>query len=143
MIDEIKHENKILGIIVRNDFHRPGISFFTPGEFSQQLAYLNYPAGKIIEPHIHNKTSREVLATKEVLILKKGKLQVDFYDDQQRYLESRILYAGDVILFAGGGHGFSVLEEIQMIEVKQGPYAGENDKTRFIGVSREQVNIKE
>jgi hypothetical protein len=142
MIDEIRHENKLLGIIVRNDYKKPGISFFTPDEFSQQLAYLNHPAGKVIHPHIHNRVSREVHVTEEVLFLKKGKLQVDFYDDQQRYLESRILHGGDVILLAGGGHGFSVLEEVEMIEVKQGPYAGDHDKTRFTSISQEQVKIK-
>ena len=69
--------------------------------------------------------------TQEVLFIKKGKLKVDFYNEHQNYLESRILEAGDVILLASGGHGFEVLEEIEMIEVKQGPFTGENDKTRF------------
>ena len=77
------------------------------------------------------------------MILRKGKLQIDFYDDQQYYVESKILHAGDVVLLSGGGHGFTVLEEIEMIEVKQGPYAGEQDKTRFTAISREQVKIKE
>ena len=80
---------------------------------------------------MHNPVPREVQYTQEVLLLKRGRLQVDFYDDRQTYLESRILEAGDVILLATGGHGFEVLEEIEMIEVKQGPYAGDKDKTRF------------
>ncbi len=58
---------------------------------------------------------------------------MDFFDDQQQYLESRELKAGDVILLIKGGHGFEVLEELEMIEVKQGPYAGDQDKTRFVG----------
>jgi len=66
---------------------------------------------------------------------------VDFYDEQQNYLESHILEAGDVILLATGGHGFEVLEEIEMFEVKQGPYAGEQDKTRFVGIDVEQIKI--
>ena len=143
MTEEIKHEGKLLGIIIRNNYHKPGISFFTPDDFSQQLACLNHPAGKVIPPHVHNKVERAVRTTQEVLILRKGKLQIDFYDDQQYYVESKILHAGDVVLLSGGGHGFTVLEEIEMIEVKQGPYAGEQDKTRFTAVSREQVKIKE
>ena len=67
---------------------------------------------------------------------------MDFYDSDQCYLESRILEAGDVILLATGGHGFEVLEEIEMIEVKQGPYAGEADKTRFVGITAAQARIK-
>jgi hypothetical protein len=87
----------------------------------------------MIEPHIHNPVQREVLYTQEVLVIKKGALRVDFYDDSRAYLESRVLTTGDVILLAEGGHGFEVLEELEMIEVKQGPYTGDCDKTRFPG----------
>jgi mannose-6-phosphate isomerase-like protein (cupin superfamily) len=131
MIEQITHNNELLAIIIRRDFSKPGIHFFTPDDFSQQLAYMNHPAGKVIDPHVHNPVPREVHFTQEVLLLKRGRLNVDFYDNQQTYLESRILEAGDVILLAAGGHGFEALEEIEMIEVKQGPFAGEADKTRF------------
>lgn len=69
--------------------------------------------------------------TQETLVLKRGKMRVDFFDDEQKYLSSRILEGGDVVLLICGGHGFEVLEEIEMIEVKQGPYAGDQDKVRF------------
>jgi mannose-6-phosphate isomerase-like protein (cupin superfamily) len=133
MIEEIKHNNQILAIIITHKYNEAGINFFTPDDFSQQLAFMKHPKGKEIAPHRHNPVSREVLYTKEVLFIRKGKLQVDFFDDNENYLESRILEAGDVILLAQGGHGFKVLEELEMIEVKQGPYAGNEDKTRFDG----------
>ncbi|GAB2675894.1 hypothetical protein GCM10027036_31990 [Flavihumibacter cheonanensis] len=131
MIETISHEGVTLAIIIHRDFEKPGIHFFTPDDFSQQLAYMKHPAGKIIQPHVHNAVKRDVHFTKEVLLLKRGKLRVDFYDNDQVYLESRILEAGDVILLSEGGHGFEVLEDLEMFEVKQGPYAGDNDKTRF------------
>lgn len=131
MIEQIIDKGDILAIIIRNNFSKPGIHFFTPGDFSQQLAYMNHPAGKVIQPHVHNPVPREVRYTQEVLILKKGLLRVDFYDQQQKYLESRTLEPGDIILLAAGGHGFEAMEEIEMVEVKQGPYSGEMDKTRF------------
>jgi mannose-6-phosphate isomerase-like protein (cupin superfamily) len=131
MIEEIVYENVIYAIIIGNRFDNPGTHFFTPQAFSQQLAYMRHPKGKIISPHIHNPVTREVLYTQEVLFIKRGKLRVDFYDNGQGYLESRILEAGDAILLATGGHGFEVLEEVEMIEVKQGPYAGDMDKTKF------------
>ena len=77
--------------------------------------------------------------TQEVLFIKKGILRVDFYDEYEDYLESRDLHAGDLILLISGGHGFHVIEEVEMIEVKQGPYAGDNDKKRFPGVGEEQI----
>ncbi len=132
----------LLAIIIPGDFSREGIHFFTPNDLSQQLAYMHHPQGKIIEPHVHNPVPRQVQYTQEVLFLKKGKLRVDFYDEEQNYLESRILMGGDVILLATGGHGFEVIEEIEMIEVKQGPYAGQEDKTRFTGISKEKAIIK-
>ncbi len=132
-MEKVVHGGKVLAIIISGRFSVPGIHFFTPDDFSQQLAYMNHPPGKIIEPHFHNRVPREVMYTQEVLFLKRGRLKVDFYDCDQNYIESRILEAGDVILLASGGHGFETLEEIEMIEVKQGPYAGEMDKTRFKG----------
>ncbi|MFM6272362.1 MAG: hypothetical protein ACKPKT_22800 [Dolichospermum sp.] len=143
MIDKITNQEQLLAIIISHRFNESGIHFFTPDELSQQLAYMHHPTGKIIQPHVHNPVPRQVSYTQEVLFIKQGKLRVDFYADNQAYLESRILESGDVILLVTGGHGFEVLEEIEMIEVKQGPYVGEQDKTRFMGIDAERAIIKE
>jgi mannose-6-phosphate isomerase-like protein (cupin superfamily) len=143
MIEKITNQEQLLAIIISHRFNESGIHFFTPNELSQQLAYMHHPTGKVIQPHVHNPVIREVTHTQEVLFIKNGKLRVDFYNDQQEYLDSRILEAGDVILLVTGGHGFEVLEEIEMIEVKQGPYVGEQDKTRFVGITAEQAKIIE
>jgi len=130
-IEQILHENSLLAIIIHSDYHKNGIEFFTPNDFSQQIAYMNRPAGYKIMPHIHNKLQREVFYTQEVLFIKRGMVKVDFYDECQNHVDTRILKAGDVILLASGGHGFEMIEQTEIIEVKQGPYAGDNDKTRF------------
>ena len=121
----------------------PSRPFFTPDDFSQQLAYMNRPAGHVIPPHVHNPVPREVQFTKEVLFIKSGKVRIDFYDNDRTYLDSRILGQGDVLLLAFGGHGFQMLEASEIIEVKQGPYAGEADKTRFEGIRTDQARIVE
>ena len=141
MMEQIFFKEQLLAILVRSNFHDEGINFFTPPSFSQQLAYMHHPEGKVIDPHVHNPVLREVHYTQEVLFIRKGRLRVDFYNDGRVYLESRELGAGDVILLATGGHGFEVLEEIEMIEVKQGPYAGDADKTRFVGVDASKKDI--
>lgn len=133
MITEIRDRNELVALILSHDFNKPGVHFFTPSSFSQQLGYMRHPAGKVIEPHVHNLVVREVQNTLEVLLIKRGRLRVDFYDSDRAYLESRILNSGDVILLATGGHGFEMLEEVEMIEIKQGPYVGEEEKTRFDG----------
>jgi len=131
MLKNITYNNQLLAIIISNKYNEPGIKFFTPDDFSQQLAFMKHPKGKLIQPHVHNSVQREVHFTKEALFIRKGKLRVDFFTDNQEYIESHILETGDVILLSEGGHGFEILEETEIIEVKQGPYAGENDKTRF------------
>ena len=132
MIEKIEFNSEIIAIIVRKNFRDPGIHFFTPNDYSQQLAFMSHPLGKEIQPHIHKKVQREVNYTQETLFIRKGKLQVDFYTDEQQFLESLILEAGDVILLIKGGHGFKVLEDLEMFEVKQGPYAGDEDKIKFV-----------
>lgn len=141
-IEQIVDDDRLLAIIIYRHFDKPGTHFFTPSDLSQQLGYMQHPAGKIITPHIHKFVAREVQYTQEVLLIKRGKLRVDFYNNQQQYIHSRSLEAGDVILLATGGHGFEVIEEIEMIEIKQGPYLGEDDRIRFVGISPEQVHFQ-
>lgn len=131
MIEKVIHNNQIYAIIIRNDYSKDGVEFFTPDEFSQQLAFMKHPKGKLIQPHLHNAVAREVHYTKEVLVIRKGTLRVDFYDDDKNFLESRELHSGDIILLAFGGHGFECLDNVEMVEIKQGPYLGEADKVRF------------
>jgi mannose-6-phosphate isomerase-like protein (cupin superfamily) len=142
MIERIMHGATVLALILRASHRADGIQFFTPDEFSQQLAYMNRPKGYVIPPHVHNPVSREVHFTKEVLFIKSGRVRIDFYDDRQHYLESRVVGQGDVVLLAHGGHGFEMLDASEMIEVKQGPYAGESDKTRFQGVPAAEIRLK-
>jgi mannose-6-phosphate isomerase-like protein (cupin superfamily) len=143
MIEKIEHNGALFALIVRTSFVTDGIKFFTPNEFSQQLAYMKRPANWRIEPHTHNPVMRSVEYTHEVLFIKSGRVRVDFYESPTVYLESRILGPGDVILLAHGGHGFTMLEETEMIEVKQGPYSSDADKTRFTGIDDAAVKIPE
>lgn len=142
-VQEIRHGDNMLALIVRSSFNEPGITFFTADELSQQLAFMRHPAGKLITPHVHNPVPREVSYTQEVLLIRKGRLRVDFYTAEQAYLHSTILGAGDFILLATGGHGFEALDDLEMIEVKQGPYAGNQDKTVFTAVAPEHLHIKD
>jgi len=142
MIERIVFEDNELAIIIRYSFRKDGIEFFTPSTYSQQIGYMNRPAGYVIPPHVHNPVTREVQYTKEVLFIKSGRVRVDFFSQEQLYVQSTILEPGDVILLAFGGHGFQMLEPTEMIEVKQGPHAGDEDKTRFEAVLPEVLNFK-
>ena len=142
MIEYIKHNNIELAIIIRSNYQRDyGIEFVTPSHYSQQLGYMKREADYIIEPHVHNSLKREVHYTKEVLLIKKGKIRVDFYSENKKYIKSNILNSGDVILLSFGGHGFYFIEESEIIEVKQGPYAEEKDKTKFNPVKNNKIKL--
>ena len=142
MIEYIKNLDQTIAIIIRAEYRSEGIEFFTADIFSQQLAYMNRPEGYVIPPHVHNPVKRDVVWTQEVLFIRSGRLRVDFYTDGRHYLESRELQTGDVIMLVAGGHGFEMLEPTEMIEVKQGPYSGQQDKTRFESVEATAVKRK-
>ena len=120
-----------IALIIKAEFDKRGTHFFTPANFSQQVAFMKHDKGEKIAAHVHNAVNRQVLYTQEVLLIRRGRVRVNLYSSSKEFLVSRILESGDVILLCGGGHSFEFLEESSMIEVKQGPYAGEEDKTHF------------
>jgi cupin fold WbuC family metalloprotein len=121
----------IYAIVLRREYTNSGPNFFTPGEFSQQLGMLIHPKGKIVKRHRHKLVKREIFRTQEVLVLLEGKIRVELFDDEGDKLKTLILKPGDAILLAQGGHKVKVLEDAKIIEVKQGPYAGFDDKEFF------------
>lgn len=129
MIEKIVNGDKLVAVILRKDFHKEGISFLTDKESQLQLGYISHPAGHEIRPHTHKLVDRHTTGTHEVLFIKSGVIEIDFYSYEKKYLESRKLSAGDVILLAEGGHGIRVLEKATIVEVKNGPYV--EDKERF------------
>ncbi|MGE5502855.1 MAG: hypothetical protein ACM31L_00385 [Actinomycetota bacterium] len=142
MVVRVTAGSKLLALIVPADHRPPGVHFVTNDEDSQQVAVMRHPAGHQIKAHVHNPVPRQFKYTKEVLIIEKGRMRADFYDNDQTYVESREVGPGDVLVLIDGGHGFTVLDEIQMIEVKQGPYVGGADKTLFPPVAAESVTLR-
>jgi mannose-6-phosphate isomerase-like protein (cupin superfamily) len=131
MIRQIDYQGEPLALVVFHSLQPDGVRFLTPDDSSLQLAYISHPTGKSIAPHLHNEVRREITRTQECFVIKKGKVRVDFFNNAKQHVESQILTAGDVLLQISGGHGFEVLENLEMIEVKQGPYMGLDDKTYF------------
>ena len=141
MLRQIVKDNVLLAIVIEPEFKGPGISFFTPEYFSQQLGYMNRPKGYKIRPHVHNIVERKVQLTQEVLYVKSGSVRVDLYTRAHEYCESHILRAGSVILLADGGHGFQMLEASEIIEIKQGPYSPTEDKEYFEEVETKKITF--
>lgn len=142
-IDRVYNGEELLSIIIRDNYHAQGITFITPDDFPHQLGYMNRDKDYVIVPHVHNKVPRNVDFTQETLVVKSGVVRVDFYTQEQEYIESRIVYKGDIILLASGGHGFKMLQPAEIIEIKQGPYAGAMDKVRFDPIDDSKVILKD
>jgi hypothetical protein len=128
-IEHIEFDGRTAATIVRSTFHPDGIQFVTPHDYSQQLGFMTRPAGYEIQPHIHLLVDRVASMTQEVLYVRTGRVRVDFYREDETFVESREISTGDVILLSTAGHGFVMLEDTELIEVKQGPYL--EDKRRF------------
>ena len=143
MLKRFYYEDKQIALIIKKSYSNDGIKFFTEDDSSQQVAFMKHEKDTIIKAHVHNKVKRTVYDTQEVLIIKKGKLRLDLYSQTKEYIESTIIEAGDIVFLSYGGHGLKCLENVEMIEVKQGPYLGVNDKERFIEVSEDKVTIND
>ena len=143
MIEKIYNKKKLYALIVRSEFRKKnGINFFTPEDTNQQFGYMKHDKGYIIKPHKHKKRATKIFYTTEVIIIFKGTLRVDFYDQKQKYLFSKIIKEKDIIMLIHGGHGFKVLKKVEMIEVKQGPYSVEKDKIKFNEIDEKKIKLK-
>ena len=127
----IKNKSTVLALLIKKNLKAKGIKFFTPLNYSQQLGYMNRPKGYVVQAHLHKPVKRQIMNTREVLIVKKGKIRTYFYDNKKKYVCSKIIKTGDILLLVNGGHGFEMLEKSEVFEVKQGPYKKNKDKILF------------
>ncbi len=143
MIEKIFYKKKLFALIVRGKYRKKnGINFFTPKDSTQQFGYMKHKKNHIVEPHRHNKRLTKILTTTEVILLLKGVLRVDFYDNKKKYIFSKTIKEKDIIMLVHGGHGFKALTNVEMIEVKQGPYSLTKDKMKFKSIDEKKIKIK-
>ena len=143
MIEKVLHKKKLFAIIVRSNFRKnKGINFFNDKFSTQQFGYMKHIKNYLFKPNKHNKRLTKILTTTEVIVLFKGILRVDFYDNKKEYLFSKKVFANDIIMLVNGGHGFKILKNVEMLEVKQGPYSLSKDKIKFDSINEKKIKIK-
>ena len=143
MLKEIIYKKKLYALIVKETYQKKkGISFFTENNANQQIGFMSHPKNYFIKPHKHQKRETKIFITSEVIILQKGKLRVDFYNDTTKYLFSVVLKKNQIIMLVHGAHGFKVLQDVKMLEIKQGPYKLSKDKIKFNEVDEKKIRIK-
>ena len=126
-IETIKYKNERLAYIIRKSIKVDGKKFFGRPEDFLQVGYMSLKKGDTLKPHIHKPQNKIITENQEVLYIVSGKMKVNFYDRIHRKINESILDNGDLIVLISGGHGFEFLEDTKMIEVKQGPYTGQNN----------------
>jgi hypothetical protein len=129
--EKVFSDGKLLAYVLRAELSPDKTTFITPPEINLQLGYVVYPAGGEVLRHLHRPLERHIQGTTEILFIKKGRCIMDIFDDLQKLVTSLELKQGDTVLMIGGGHGFRMLEDTVLLEIKQGPYTGMDEKVRF------------
>jgi hypothetical protein len=130
-VEEITGSGRLLVVIVGSEFRPSTTSFITDDSLLQQVGMVVYPAGGEVKRHFHRPLERHIVGTPEVLVIRSGRCEIDVYDDQRERVATRELHGGDVVILVSGGHGFRMLEDTALLEVKQGPYTGIDEKELF------------
>lgn len=130
-IEWIKDGETILSLVIHPVALPEKTTFFTPDEFTQQAGFVVYPTGGEIANHTHKPIIRQLTGTPETLIIRKGRLLARFYNLKHELRGQTEVAAGDILMLVNGGHGFTVLEDTVLLEIKQGPYTGLDEKERF------------
>jgi hypothetical protein len=129
--EHITCNDKPLAYIIRAEMTPEKTTFLTPLDFNLQLGFIVYPANGSVARHAHWPLERNIVGTSEVLIIKKGRCEIDVYNDDRELVATRELRTGDIMMMIAGGHGFRMLEDTILIEIKQGPYTGMDEKETF------------
>ena len=130
-VEHIAWNGKPLAYIIRSELDPKATTFMTPGDFKQQVGFIVYGAGSEIPRHVHKPVERTLLETSEVLVVRRGRCEVDIYNEERALVAVRKLQTGDILILVGGGHGFRMIEDTVLLEVKQGPYTGVEERERF------------
>lgn len=143
MIKKVFHKKNLIALIINEkEFLKNGVNFLTPNSFSLQLGFMGHKKNHIIKPHTHLKFLRKITNTMEILFVKKGILRVDFYSKHKQYLFSHLVKKNNIIVLIEGSHGFKMLKNCFLIEVKQGPFSPNLDKVRFNSIDEKKIKIK-
>ncbi len=136
MIEKIEWNGKKFALIVRKDFKPKGVDFITADDNPLQLGVSVYGKRTKIKPHIHKKSIKTIEDIQEVLHIVYGRVEAEFYDEEGKRITGTVLDKGDTILLLSGGHGFNILEDSKIIEIKQGPYSGVRGDKEYLNLNK-------
>jgi len=128
-LEVFEHKGVRYAEVIRAESKVEITNFFSPAESSFQFGLLAHEAGFVEPPHYHKEFDRVIRDLQQMFVVQRGVVDVDLYDDEGKMIETVRLKQGDAIVLIHGVHAIKVIEDMQCISVKQGPFLGaENDK---------------
>lgn len=124
-IEVIEYNGVRYAEIIRVDTQVVKTTFFSPPESSFQFGLLAHEAGYKEAAHFHQPFSRTVTDLQQMFVVQRGVVGVRLYEDNGSLLRDVALYPGDAIVLIHGVHAIHVIEDMQCISVKQGPFLGD------------------
>lgn len=129
--ETITHNGKVLCLIVRSELRAKTV-FHTSNDINLQVGHIVYRAGGEVQRHRHPPITRTVVGHAEVVIVESGRAHFDVYSEEDgQLLCTREVGPRDIVVVMAGGHGYRMIEDTVLIEVKQGPFSGVPEKILF------------
>ena len=122
MIEKIFYKKKLLAMILPEKKNlKKGVNFLTPSHLTLQLGFIKHKSNTYIKPHTHKNYLRKI---------------------KKKYLFSKVVNKNKILILLEGSHGFKILRNCSIIEVKQGPFSLSMDKERFNKIDEKYIKIK-
>lgn len=124
-------KGELIACILPHNYKPNKTVFITSDYLNQQLGFIVYPENGVIKRHKHRPIKRKISGTQEILLVRSGQVEVYLFSELKEFVAKRVLSKGDVIMLIKGGHGFRMLKDTVLMEIKQGPYLGVEEKEYF------------
>lgn len=123
-VERIEHEGRRYAEVIWRDTSVDQTTFFSPAESSFQFGLLAHGAGFVEKPHYHREFDRSIRDLQQMFVVQRGVVAVDLYSDSGELIRDLVLRSGDAIVLIHGVHSIRVIEDMQAISIKQGPFLG-------------------
>lgn len=131
-VETLSADGKPAAYVIRGQTGPDETVFPTSADLTLQVGFVGRAQGQAVEPHVHHAVERTIRGTAEVLMVLSGRCHLDIFDSARAQVQTTTMSSGDVVLLVSGGHGFRMIEDTVLLEVKQGPYRGLSEKERFV-----------
>jgi hypothetical protein len=129
----ISTSDSLLAIIDNIENMKPDLYFYTDPIEPIQVATFQYQTGKELRAHRHiSRPGQNPIRTQEIMIIFSGLVLINIYDEEDKFIESHYLHPGEFFLQFQGGCGYQVIKDTRMMEIKTGPFYGDDiDRVRI------------